>query len=583
VQVAIAIQQAQLFCQVQQQAQREQLLNKINRALSSSLDPETILQEIVTRTGEGFQVDRVVLYEISNCIKARNEWRSQPSIPSMLELRLPLTAWPDINDPNGTYAQRQPFHVPNYCQLPPTAGRQLEAQVYQTRSILAVPICIQGELFGSIALHTTLSERVFMPEEIQLLQRIADQAAVALYNAQSYENLEQLVQDRTQALEKEKIISEAANRAKSEFLTTMSHELRTPLNAILGLSQVLQQGLFGDLNPKQAEYVAHIHSSGDHLLCLINDILDLAKIEAGRETLAPTLISVAELCESSLALVREQAYANGLELTSAIAPAAQQVWADERRLRQMLLNLLSNAVKFTPTGRVSLNVDQHDTHISFAVIDTGIGIAPEKLSLLFQPFSQLDSQLNRQYPGSGLGLVLTRNLARLHGGDVTVTSQLGKGSEFTLILPNPPRHKLASCGLSARSPIAPAMLKPQVSSGRILIVEDDPYSALLIRDYLHAVGHQVYHLEDGYQFIQTVRQFRPNLILLDMQLADKLTGLDLLKQLQQQPELRTIPTAIVTAMAMVGDRETFLEAGASDYLSKPVDIIRLESILMKYL
>ncbi|MEH1767492.1 sensor histidine kinase [Nostoc sp.] len=230
--------------------------------------------------------------------------------------------------------------------------------------------------------------------------------------------------------------AEAASRAKSEFLATMSHELRTPLNAIMGLSQLLQQEIVGSLNEKQNEYVSSIYSSGEHLLELINDILDLSKVEAGKEELLLSSLPVSDLCNYAIWTVRDRALEKGLQLTCKIDLEEDICIADERRIKQMLLNLLTNAIKFTPAGQVSLLVKKVPQGITFTVSDTGIGIDSSQFKFLFEPFKQLDSRLNRQYEGTGLGLALTRKLARLHGGDVTVTSTLGKGSQFTLFLPN---------------------------------------------------------------------------------------------------------------------------------------------------
>ncbi|MCM0590303.2 MAG: PAS domain S-box protein [Gloeotrichia echinulata DVL01] len=230
--------------------------------------------------------------------------------------------------------------------------------------------------------------------------------------------------------------AEAGSRAKSEFLATMSHELRTPLNAIMGLSQLLQQEMVGSLNDKQKEYLSCVYSSGEHLLALINDILDLSKVEAGKEELSLLPISVSELCNSVISTVSDQAADKGLRLTSEIDPLADIFIADERRIKQMLLNLLTNGIKFTPAGQVCLEVKKIGSGITFTVADTGIGIDSNHIQFLFEPFKQLDSRLNRQYEGTGLGLALTRKLARLHGGDVTVESTLGEGSRFTLFLPD---------------------------------------------------------------------------------------------------------------------------------------------------
>ncbi|MDF5708129.1 MAG: PAS domain S-box protein [Nostoc sp. S4] len=230
--------------------------------------------------------------------------------------------------------------------------------------------------------------------------------------------------------------AEAASRAKSEFLATMSHELRTPLNAIMGLSQLLQQEIVGSVNEKQKEYIDCIYSSGEQLLAVINDILDLSKVEAGKEELLLLPLSVSEICNYAISTVRNRALEKGLQLTCQIDPKADTCIADERRIKQMLLNVLSNAVKFTSVGEVSLVVKKVPQGMKFIVSDTGIGIDSSQFEFLFEPFKQLDSQLNRQYEGTGLGLALTRKLARLHGGDVTVISTLGEGSEFTLFLPN---------------------------------------------------------------------------------------------------------------------------------------------------
>ncbi|MDZ7958071.1 MAG: PAS domain S-box protein [Aulosira sp. DedQUE10] len=232
--------------------------------------------------------------------------------------------------------------------------------------------------------------------------------------------------------------AEAGSRAKSEFLATMSHELRTPLNAIMGLSQLLQQEMVGPLNEKQQEYISCVYSSGEHLLALINDILDLSKVEAGKEELLRLPLLVRDLCNYVISTVSDQALEKGLQLTNEIGSEAEICIGDERRVKQMLLNLLTNAIKFTPAGAVSLEVKKVSNGITFTVADTGIGIDSNNFQFLFEPFKQLDSRLNRQYEGTGLGLALTRKLARLHGGEVTLESTLGKGSRFTLFLPEQP-------------------------------------------------------------------------------------------------------------------------------------------------
>ncbi len=269
-------------------------------------------------------------------------------------------------------------------------------------------------------------------------RRLSAELATTEVLRKSEEHLEELVKQRTQELEAAKLLAEAANRTKSEFIANMNHELRTPLTAIIGFSSVLLEKVFGPLNDKQEEYIRGINKCGYQQLNLINDLLDLAKIEAGREELDIVRLSVEPICQDCLTVIREQAITRGLDLLLEIAPDVTICNADESRLRQILLNLLSNAVKFTECGFVMLKVEKKSGFINFAVIDTGIGIALEDQQKLFQRFQQVGRDRDRQRQGTGLGLALSRNLARLHGGDITLQSELGKGSNLTLLLPELP-------------------------------------------------------------------------------------------------------------------------------------------------
>jgi signal transduction histidine kinase/DNA-binding NarL/FixJ family response regulator len=453
-QCAIAIQQSQLFHQVQQQAQKEKLLNQIARIINSSLDPTYILQEMTRLTGTNFAVDRVFIFEIKDDhIQILDEWRADSQVPLMDKTPFSTADWSDLLDPHSGFHMQRVFHAPDYAALDRTITRVVHQQGYQTKSVVSVPISIRGQLFGGICLNTTTAKREFTESEIHLLQQIGDQAAIALYNAQSYERLEQLVQARTHELELEKRFSDAANRSKSEFLTNMSHELRTPLTGILGFSSLLLKQIFGPLTAKQQQYLENISACGNHLLLLINDLLDLSKIEAGRDELLLEEVCIEDLCTACLAFIREQADDRGLQVSLAIAPDVTTCTVDSRRLKQILVNLLANAVKFTEKGTVTLTVEktqsaelkssnlsgsdsQPPAFILFHVADTGIGIAPHDIPTLFQPFQQLDSGLDKKYQGTGLGLALARKLAHLHGGDLTVRSELNQGSCFTLSLPH---------------------------------------------------------------------------------------------------------------------------------------------------
>ncbi|MES1024793.1 GAF domain-containing protein [Gloeocapsa sp. BRSZ] len=430
-QCAIAIHQAGIFHQLQQQTQWEKTLNQISRSLNSSLDPKYILQEIVRLTGECFGVDRVMIYALEHeQIKITREWRSSEDIASLIGYITPLSEWmASIN-----FSPYQVFYAPHLEKICPPSPEVEIVKTVPHLTVLSVPIFIRDKFFGGLALHTITRVQVFSDEEINLVQRIADKAAIALYNAQSYELLEELVKKRTQELEAEKLLSDAANRAKSEFLSNMSHELRTPLTGILGFSSILIEEVFGELNAKQKQYIQGIQTCGKHLLELINDLLDLTKIEAGKEELILEDIQIITVCQECLALF-DKNQSSKLQLKFAIASDDTTCVADHRRLKQILVNLLSNAFKFTEIGSVTLKVEQTEATILFSVIDTGIGISAADQAILFQPFQQLDSGLDRKYEGTGLGLALSRKLARLHGGDIIVKSQPGSGSCFTLILP----------------------------------------------------------------------------------------------------------------------------------------------------
>ncbi len=434
-QCAIAIHQAKLFEKIQQQASQEQLLNEISRELNSQLEPSYILSRIVQQTGEYFQGDRVVIFSIKNQqVQVVHEWRSSEEVSSLLGFQAPLSEW---KEPLADLELQGHCFLADVSENELAYGSSWEQQLYQGNilSLLRVPIYIRDKFFGAISIHSTTKNRVFEPDEIHLLERIADRAAIALYNAQSYERLEQLVKERTQELEKEKILSEAANRTKTEFLNNMSHELRTPLTGILGFSNVLSQDFFGPMNERQKQYLANITECGEQLLNLINDLLDISKIEANEENLHLQTLLVEEVCGACLSLVQERAKNEGLELHAEIAPDARFCVGDSRRIKQIMFNLLSNAIKFTHTGSVTLKVSQNEGKVYFSVIDTGIGIPEAEQALIFEPFHQLDQGLSRKYEGTGLGLALSQKLARMHGGDIILESEVGRGSCFSFWLP----------------------------------------------------------------------------------------------------------------------------------------------------
>ena len=289
--------------------------------------------------------------------------------------------------------------------------------------MLAVPMLRENELIGGLTVNKRAPGE-FSPEVIELLTTFATQSALAIQNARLFREIEQKSREL-----------EAASRHKSEFLANMSHELRTPLNAVIGFSEVLSERMFGELNEKQDEYLKDIHASGQHLLSLINDILDLSKIEAGRMELEVTEFNLPVTIDNALTLVRERAARRSIALHTSVDERLGQIQGDERKIRQVLLNLLSNAIKFTPEGgRIEVGAKPVNGSIEVSVSDTGVGIAPEDQEAVFEEFRQVGTA-EKKVEGTGLGLALSRKFIELHGGKIWVKSQVGAGSTLTFSVP----------------------------------------------------------------------------------------------------------------------------------------------------
>ncbi len=370
-------------------------------------------------------------------------------------------------------------------------------------------------------------------------------------------------------------------QAKDEFLATMSHELRTPLNAVLGLAEVIKRGLDGPVTDKQQRHLDTILKSGNHLLRLIEDILDIATIESGGLSLAEQPVDLRELCGECMQVVEPGAAPMNHRLYLEFDDAVKGVVCDPRRLKQVLINLLNNAIKFTPQGgSIGLEVrgDREAGQIRLTVSDTGIGIANDKLQLLFQPFQQIDSSSTRSYEGTGLGLALVYRLTDLHGGSVSVESTPGEGSRFTVVLPWHETDVPAPVrlGLKDRSDAVDG------AGASVLLVEDNETNIVTVSVYLEALGFRVLVARDGREGVRSASEFQPDLILMDV-LMPRLDGLEATRMLRAQPATRDIPIIALTALAMPGDREKCLAAGMQDYLVKPVDLQTLGTVLKRYL
>ncbi|MDO8541274.1 MAG: ATP-binding protein [Opitutaceae bacterium] len=386
-------------------------------------------------------------------------------------------------------------------------------------------------------------------------------AQIQLREAELHGLNQELVQSERRAL--------AATQAKSQFLANMSHELRTPMNSIIGFSEVLLDPQLPVDEATRQQFLENILNAGRHLLNLINDILDLSKVEAGKMELHPEAINLSECLEGVYAIVRPLAQKKQQVLQLTINPEIGELFHDASRLKQTMYNLLSNAVKFTPEGgSVTTLADRvKPGWIAIRVRDTGIGMKPEDQATLFEEFKQIDSGYARQQQGTGLGLALVRRMLRLMGGDVSVESEVGKGSTFIMMLPlrqpdgsSPPMAASSSAG------------KPMV-----LVVEDDQPSASLLSFHLARGGYQVECATSAEQALQKARQLRPQAITLDI-LLPKEDGWHVLKELKQQPSTSNIPVIVIS---FVNDPATAREAGAAGHLIKPLDVNLLLSMLQK--
>ena len=564
----------------------EETQSKALALFSSSFDRKKILDGLLALLAQKHPVPVSALY-------GYDEWSGKYSREASLGLAATVPQQFSLGEGLlGAAAQARTTMVLDSANLTLLTG----IAEFAPSQVLMIPVEYQQRRLAVLILASTvpLSE-----DEHLFLERLAVTLGVALDNLRQYSDLKQLAEKLRASSEEiavKNLQLESGSRMKSEFLANMSHELRTPLNAIIGFSEVMKDGLLGELTTQQHEYVSDIFDSGNHLLSLINDILDLSKVEAGKMTLEIEPVVVADLIQAGLQVVREKALAHRLHLTAEIAPDLDGIWLDQRKAKQILYNLLSNAVKFTPEGgdiKMSVRRVERSAHrgqpftsfLEIAVADTGIGISPENQALLFQPFTQIDSQLSRRYSGTGLGLVMVKRLTDLHGGEVIMQSALGKGSTFTVLLPwrtenevpsvegaHPAQGALVGNGgvsaLPALPGVRPTVVQRPVDPYKrlVLVIEDDAKAATLLRLHLERAGFRVIHAVTAESALEITTHETPDLITLDIHLPG-MDGWECLERIRKIERLAAIPVVIVS---IVADRVRGLAMGANQVLQKPV-------------
>jgi signal transduction histidine kinase/CheY-like chemotaxis protein/HAMP domain-containing protein len=532
-------------------------LGEVTQAVNSTLDLATVLSTIVAKAVELSGTEAGSIYVVDPTTQGLH-LRASHGMSEELIAELNRQGV-DLSEKTiaDAAAQKAPVQTPDLKDVAPSPVLDILLRA-GFRAVLIVPLLGPEGLIGMLVVRRKAPGE-FPQHSVDLLQTFAAQSVLAIQNA----NLFTEVEEKSRQLE-------MASQHKSQFVASMSHELRTPLNAIIGLTEMMVSNAQRFGTEKAAEPLRRVHRAGTHLLGLINQVLDLSKIEAGKLELSPETVNLTPLLDDVIGTARQLAEQNRNRLILEAQENLGQLTADPMRLRQILLNLLSNACKFTKQGEVKLRVKKivnGRNWIEIAVADTGIGMTPEQQAKLFEEFTQADSSTARQYGGTGLGLAITRKLARMMGGDVMVTSEPGKGSVFTVRLPG-------SADAQARSSTA-LDGRRSPTAGCVLVIDDDATARELIADHLKAEGFSVVTAAGGAEGLKLAKEVRPTAITLDVMMPD-LDGWSVLAALRQDSELAEIPVIMIT---IVDEQRRGIALGAAGYLTKPIDRERLRHVI----
>jgi len=516
-------------------------LREVGEAVGSSLDRDEVLDRIVSNAVRLTGTDGGSIMEYDESDDSFHVRAAFGSSPDLVEQLRAITIRRDSTLVGRAALAHRPLEVPDLAQA--ELDPHLEILFRDGwRSVLAVPM-LRGDKMVGVLVIRRRSTGAFPPDMTELLQTFASQSALAIVNAHLFGEL----QTKTKELE-------IASQHKSDFLASMSHELRTPLNAVIGFSEVLLDRMFGEINERQDEYLRDILNSGRHLLELLNEILDLSKVEAGQMVLEPSTFGVGSALDYTLTMVRERATQHAITVTVEIADGVDTVVADELRFKQVVLNLLSNAVKFTPDGgSVSVRAYREGTDLVVTVTDTGIGVPPEDQERIFESFQQGRRGAPKE-EGTGLGLTLSRRIVGLFGGRMWLESSPGVGSTFGFSIADVlERTDEVSSPERGGLPV-------------VVLVDDDRASLDLLSAYLDGSPTQVMRARDGVEALELVRKVLPAAVVLEIELP-QLDGWEVLAALKADPTTAAIPVVIASAF---DDRPRGLALGADEYLRKPI-------------
>ncbi|MBX3652038.1 MAG: response regulator [Burkholderiales bacterium] len=548
----------------ERQLEELRILGEVGQTVSASLDIDRVLETIVTQAVRLGAADSGTLYEYDDATEVFNPrvnvGMSAEMVDSLRESRLRVG-----QGAVGMAAERRAAYQIADVELDPGYRlREVHKRGGGYRAVLGVPLLRDDRLVGGLVIRRVRPGE-FSPSVVNMLQTFTGQSVLAIQNAHLFDEIRQKGAQL-----------EAANQLKSQFLANMSHELRTPLNAIIGVSEMLLEDARDLKRDDEIEPLERVLRAGRHLLELINDILDLSKIEAGKMDLHADTFPVALLVGDVVKTIEMLAGRNGNSIVLECPAGIGSMHADQIRVRQVLLNLMSNANKFTKNGTVSVTVRRETREgrdwIAVAVADTGIGMTPEQLSRLFNDFVQADASTTRKYGGTGLGLAISRRLCQMMGGEITVTSESGKGSTFLMNLPA--ESGAAPVAVTAR----PAAVQPagETPRGSVILVIDDDQSVLdLTERFLTRKGFKVVTASDGHEGLRLARELHPAAITLDV-LMPQLDGWTVLAAIKGDPELADIPVILMT---IIDDRTRGYALGATEYLIKPVNREKLTAVL----